>query len=82
MLNSIMRESYGPPMDTQKFTEWLQWALGDCDDVKLETHGMGDTPPGMYSVDDKVSESIYWFCNGGARFTIAITMLSPEDEEG
>jgi hypothetical protein len=76
-----MRESYSPPMNTAKFTEWLQWLLGDCDDVKLENWGMGDAPENIYSVDDKISESIYEFCDGGARFQITITQLSAEGEE-
>ena len=81
MLNSIMKNSYKPPMNTQKFTEWLQWALGDCDDVKLENWCLRGTPENMCSADGKISESIYEFCDGGAKFQIIITQLSPEREE-
>ena len=81
MLGSLMAQSYEPPMNTVKFTEWLQWVLGEKDDVKLENHGIGNVPEHMYSADSKISESIYKFCDGGARFTIAITQLSQEDDE-
>ena len=82
MFNSVMRISYKPPMNTEKFTEWLQWALGDYDEVKLETHAIGDTNSEMvYSVDGKISQSIYKFCDGGARFAITIIQLSPESEQ-
>jgi hypothetical protein len=84
MLGRILeKDSFTPPMNTEKFTAVLQWILGEFDEVKLEMWDIGELPSDskVYSLDSKISESIYRFCDGGARFQIAITQLSSEDNE-
>jgi hypothetical protein len=63
---------------TKEFNEWLQWALGDRDDVKLEDWAVTDSGNDFASLDCTVITNIYRFVNGGARFQITLTMAEGE----